>query len=346
MSQPAAPSISVIMAAYNAQSYIVEAIDSILNQTCGDFELIIINDASTDGTMAIVRAYADKRIVILENERNIGLAASLNKGIKGARGKYIARMDADDISRKDRFEKQIKVLEENPEYHVCVTPIQLFGKNNTMAGQGYRTDEEIKAELIWNTPVTHGTMLFLTDKIKKHNLYYDESFGVGQDWKFWLDVRDHVKIYLLDELLYHYRISEQNVSFTSDEKKKLMTLRMHRMLLDELQVKYTEADLLLHQYVNGVFYIPTNLATVKAAHAWCRNLILQNNKLKKYDTAAFNKIATKKWNRMLYLLVPYGIKVTATYMFMSGIKYNHLKYVLKYYLNKTSNKNAPAPDVK
>jgi glycosyltransferase involved in cell wall biosynthesis len=271
------------------------------------------------------------------------LAASLNKGIRAARGKYIARMDADDISREDRFEKQFRVLETNPEYHVCVTPIQLFGKQNTIFGRGYRTDEQIKAELVWNTPVTHGTMLFLTEKIKKHNLFYDESFGVGQDWKFWMDVRDHVKIYLLDELLYHYRISEQNVSFNSDTKKRQMTLRMHRLLLTELQVNYSEEDLLLHQYVNGVFYLDTNLKTLRAANTWYRNLVSQNNKLKKYDTIAFSKIADMKWNRMLFLIAPYGIKMVLGYMLISGIRPEQIKYLVKFYLNKLLGKSTEQP---
>ena len=105
------PKISVVMPAYNAEKYIGEAIESILNQTFKDFEFIIINDGSVDHTKEIIREYNDPRIVLLENDKNRGIVLSLNKGLDAATGKYIARMDADDIATKDRLEKQLEFLQ-------------------------------------------------------------------------------------------------------------------------------------------------------------------------------------------------------------------------------------------
>src|SRR3989338_7703392 len=101
------PAISVIMPVYNGEKYLREAIESILNQSFSDFELFIINDGSTDGTAGIIASFHDPRIVYLKNESNLGLSRSYNRGIDAARGKYIARMDADDMSIPKRFERQI-----------------------------------------------------------------------------------------------------------------------------------------------------------------------------------------------------------------------------------------------
>lgn len=105
------PKISVVMPAYNAEKYIGKSIDSILNQTYGDFEFIIINDGSKDSTKEIILSYSDNRIVYLENEINSGIVVTLNKGLEYATGEYIARMDADDIAVAERLEKQIEFME-------------------------------------------------------------------------------------------------------------------------------------------------------------------------------------------------------------------------------------------
>src|SRR4051812_15533497 len=108
-----APKISVLLPVYNAEPYLKEAIDSVLQQTFADFELIIINDGSKDRSADIIKSYTDKRILFIDQE-NIGLSATLNKGIALARGEYIARQDNDDISRPERFRKQVTYLDAHP----------------------------------------------------------------------------------------------------------------------------------------------------------------------------------------------------------------------------------------
>lgn len=129
---------SVIMAAYNAQEYIAEAIESILKQTFTDFEFIIIDDASTDNTSAIIHSYDDGRIKLIKNTVNLGLTKSLNIGLKHANGKYIIRTDADDVNLIDRFEKQIKYMESNP--HIMLSSCSMI-----IFGGGYRRTYYISA---------------------------------------------------------------------------------------------------------------------------------------------------------------------------------------------------------
>ncbi|HKQ33129.1 MAG TPA: glycosyltransferase family A protein, partial [Thermodesulfobacteriota bacterium] len=109
------PKVTVLMTVYNGEKFLNEAIDGILNQTFRDFEFLIINDGSTDGSREIIKSYKDPRINLVDNESNIGLTASLNRGLSLAGGEYIARQDADDISLPERLEKQISILERNPD---------------------------------------------------------------------------------------------------------------------------------------------------------------------------------------------------------------------------------------
>jgi glycosyltransferase involved in cell wall biosynthesis len=115
------PRISVVMSVYNGEKYLRQAIESILQQTYTDFEFIIIDDGSTDSSREIIQSYDDKRIRLVINEQNIGLTKSLNKGIRLAKGEFIARMDADDISLPQRFEKQVAYLDSHPEVGVLGT---------------------------------------------------------------------------------------------------------------------------------------------------------------------------------------------------------------------------------
>ena len=129
--------VSVIMSVYNEEATIAEAIESIIAQTYTDWELIIINDCSTDGSPEIVRRYAreQNRIRIFENEHRLGLAASLNKGIKAARGKYIARMDGDDFSYRERLEKQVTFMIDNPVVDVLGTGAELIDGNTANSAE-------------------------------------------------------------------------------------------------------------------------------------------------------------------------------------------------------------------
>ena len=113
------PLVSVVMPLYNAEKYVGEAVESVLSQSYTNFELIIVNDASTDKSVAQVKRIVDRRIVIIENEKNLGIVASRNRGLALAKGKYIAVLDSDDIALPNRLEKQEAFLEANPEYGIC-----------------------------------------------------------------------------------------------------------------------------------------------------------------------------------------------------------------------------------
>ena len=212
--------ISVVMAAYNAEKYLKEAMDSILGQTYDDFELIVIDDKSSDASGQILKDYAarDSRVVVLENQENMGLTKSLNKGLRVAKGEYIARMDADDISVPDRFEKQVAFLDSHPD-HSFVSCIGRYidedGKEEQLR-LFPETNEEIYAMMPKVDAVMHPGVMFRREDIRKIGDYC-EDFRVVQDYDLWFrGMAAGYKFYNIQEPLVLFR---RNDSYNTRKSK-------------------------------------------------------------------------------------------------------------------------------
>ena len=207
------PAISVVMSAYNSEKYIAEAIESILNQTFKDFEFIIINDGSTDKTLEIIKNYSrkDKRIKLIKNTKNLGLIKSLNKGLKAARGKYIARMDADDISLPERFKIQYDYLEKNIEIFLIgsgVIQIDKKGKE-ILKSRPITGVKKIKRILRKRNCIAHPTIMFQNDQ----NIFYREKMLYCEDYDLYLRLlHKKNKLDNIKELLLKYRISPDSIT--------------------------------------------------------------------------------------------------------------------------------------
>lgn len=185
------PFISVVMGCYNNETTIKEAVNSILDQSLADFEFIIVDDCSTDGTIDVVRSIQDPRIKLIINSENKGLGYSLNYGVNLSKGKYIARMDADDIAMPRRFEEQVKYLEEHPEVMCVGTGAEKIGSVNLYTQLFSRyiiprcTQEEIKAWLLLGTPLLHPSVMMNATLVKRADLNYDPAFRKAQDYELW-----------------------------------------------------------------------------------------------------------------------------------------------------------------
>lgn len=212
------PKVSVIMSVRNGEAYLKACIDSILGQTFGDFEFIIIDDASTDASAVLIDEYtlADDRVRLVGNKENLGLTKSLNIALKKARGEYIARMDADDISFPERFDKQVKFLDENPDYGVVGAFAQVIDdKGDKVVGFENWIEETdnktIQKELIkWNV-IVHPLAMVRRSVIEKVG-GYDESFKYAQDYDLWLRIAMISKIHNLPEFLLNYRMSKESIT--------------------------------------------------------------------------------------------------------------------------------------
>lgn len=176
------PVISVILPVYNAEKYVAEAVESILSQSFTDFELILIDDGSTDGSLNILRRYAarDQRIFLISRE-NMGLVATLNEGIDIAKGEFIARMDADDIAVPERFRLQHDLLTSG-RYDICGAAVQCFGQNERL-WRYPKTPDEIEIHLMFDVPYAHPVVMCRTKVLK--TLRYKHDFPDVEDFDLW-----------------------------------------------------------------------------------------------------------------------------------------------------------------
>lgn len=207
------PTISVIMPVYNGEKYLCEAIDSILNQTYQDFEFIIINDGSTDNSENIIQSYKDKRIVYLNNEKNSGICVTLNKGLDIAKGKYIARMDCDDISFPKRLETQVRYMEKFPQTAVVGSDIIVFGEDiEDHYFSNPHTPEMCKVGLLFNSSLAHPTVMIRKSVIDNHHLYYKDAYRGREDFELWWQISKIADITNIKEPLLKYRIHSSQVT--------------------------------------------------------------------------------------------------------------------------------------
>ncbi len=209
------------MSVYNGERFLKEAIESILHQTYKDFEFLIVNDCSNDLSRNIILSYNDPRIRLIDNGQNIGLTRSLNKGLMLARGKYIARMDADDISMPDRLEKEIAFMEANPDYAVVGTFLKVINENSDVK---YTIEKPIEyAQIIEflkkDSCIAHGSAMMRKTCLFDVGLY-DESFEKAQDYDLWLRISERYKIYNISEYLYMWRIHDKNLSVKHRNEQK------------------------------------------------------------------------------------------------------------------------------
>lgn len=211
--------ISVILPVYNGASYLSESINSILNQTYNNFELIIINDGSIDNSEAIINSFSDSRIVYIKNT-NQGLAASLNQGIKLAKGKYIARQDQDDISLPLRFEKQVDFFNKNPDVVLLGTRAIIFTNDNQLYGKHNHSTitSQLHFDLMFDNPFVHSSIMFLKNVTEYVGLY-NEDKSLFEDYEFWSRIANYGKICNLKDELVKYRHHDLGMSKANDFKK-------------------------------------------------------------------------------------------------------------------------------
>lgn len=212
--------ISVILPVYNAEKYVSQALESISNQTFKDFEIIAINDGSTDNSLNIMQEYAKKepRMRIISRE-NRGLVATLNEGIQQAKGKWIARMDADDISLPERFEKQLKFFEDNSDIKICGTFCRCFGNSNNILKYP-TTSRGINEAMLFSCPLAHPTVM------GDRNLFlenpYDITYEAAEDYELWARLAlKSVKMANLDKVLLLYRVHTKQISYKNETQTKI-----------------------------------------------------------------------------------------------------------------------------
>jgi len=218
--------VTVLLPVYNGEQYLKLAIDSILNQTYKNIDLLLIDDGSTDGTIEIIKSYADPRIRLVRNEHNLGLTATFNKGIDLAIGKYVARMDADDIAINTRIEKQVNFLEGHKEVTMVDCVMEVIDKDGNSLKK-YNSDiiseKEIRRSLPYNNHLGHSSIMIRANIYKKYKYRKTDA----EDYDLWLRLaNDNHVIHKIDEPLLKYRLHGNSYTDNKGRKRSRGTLRL------------------------------------------------------------------------------------------------------------------------
>lgn len=306
--------VSIILPVYNAENFIFKAVESVLEQSFTDWQLIIINDGSTDNSLDVILQFNDPRIQVFNFSENRGLVHALNTGIEHATGEYLARMDADDICNPTRLEKQVRFLEEHPDTILLGTHASLIDPLGRSTGSSYKPPEEdrvIRAGLLFGCPFIHPTIMIRKSVLHDKALRYNAGIKFAQDYTLYSELWQYGKMANLQEPLLQYRIHPNQVT---DDRNSAEIIKGRVMawnnLLVPLEVK-TGADILfIHDKIS---YYPNRVKQPETAHfpgylGWLALLKQQNRKLNVFDPKAFEaNIATFAERTLCHPLLPVGI---------------------------------------
>ena len=310
MSKASTPQVSILMPVYNAKNYLKESIESILNQTFSNFEFIIIDDASNDGSLVIIDFYKqrDSRIKVFSNPCNLGIIDNLNKGIQNISTDYIARMDADDIAFPDRIEQQIKFLEENPNISVLGTNMIQIDHNSKIIKPIILSSESllIKWNLFFWNPIAHPTVMIRSSLIEDIG-GYNKNFLHIEDYELWLRASEKYDFYNLNKVLLYYRVHSTNisVSFENEQIESFKSLSKNYIskLIDEevdssvvnmiqFRASYYNSQLSYHllQKIYEHFITKNNLTIKQDQHLIIKDMYNKLLGIVKRDKSCLRKI--------------------------------------------------------
>lgn len=235
------PLVSVLICAYNAAPYLKESMTAVINQTYRNLEIIVVEDGSTDDTLSILQDFArqDLRIHIVQNEQNMGLISSLNKGLEHVHGKYIARTDADDITEPQWVEKIVSELEKRNDIVAMGAYIRIFSEkgngsklakfnqHNSIVQQATEP-QELERNLLFHTPFHHPTVIMRAQVVQQHGLRYNKDYPHAEDYRFWADISRYGKLANYPEPLLNYRLHANQVSSKYNDAQIRTTQKIRR----------------------------------------------------------------------------------------------------------------------
>lgn len=296
--------VSVLMCSYNTPiDYFKKSVDSVLCQTFTDFELVIVNDGSTGKFKDIIYDYAkiDSRIVIVENECNLGIQRSLNRGLEVCKGEYVIRMDSDDICYPNRFEKQIEFMDNNPNLIVSGAWVDVISGDENEICDTWKpcmcSRDEYRIRLLFgNTPlIAHPTAIFRRDYLEKYQLKYstDERFRYAEDYKMWVECSNLGEVGILEIPVIKYRINPNGISSTKKGAMRNCSRNIQAEELKKLNIELTDETFKYHERL--IYEIkPYDLRYKK----WIKLLVKNNRKYMVYNQDLLEGMLYERWNRI------------------------------------------------
>jgi len=278
------PIVSVLMPVYNCEAFIESAVKSILNQSFKEFELLLIDDCSTDATVDIVSKISDTRIKLIQKSENSGYTNSLNQGLNLAKGIYIARMDGDDISHPKRFEKQIQFLEQNTDYVLCGSNYKIIDTETIITLPEFNDD--IRLTLLSYCCLAHPSVMFRKSIIDNNSLQYDKNKEPAEDYDLWSTLIKYGKILNIQEPLLDYRVHQNQVSQLRITRQISSSKETKLKLISYVYNSFTHDELVVLDKCIST-YREISDSDIKLFHQIKVKLLKGNNSLQFYQEEGF-----------------------------------------------------------
>lgn len=323
------PLVSVIMPVFNRKQDLPLAIESILNQTIRDLELIIIDDGSTDGSTQVTEEYSrkDQRIILYPNTNNVGLAASLNIGLKYAQGKYIARMDQDDISLPHRLSKQVEYMDAHSDVGICGAWMEIIGDSSGSLWKYPENHDAIYSRMLFTSTIAHPTVMMKSEILRTHSLWYDVRAPHAEDYDLWSRSLPVVRFANVPEVLLLYRLHATNTGKVYGDTRRSTRMTIYRRLLSQLGIEPSETQLLLHEKI-GLYQYEKNANFLIQARQWLEYLSLSNQRLRRIIPDVLDTELGRHWTEIC-ATTNMPSQRTVLYVLQSPLRYRNVSGIRK-----------------
>ena len=313
--------VTVLMPVYNCERYLREAINSILQQTFTDFDLLIIDDGSTDESVAVIQEFCDSRIQLVHNGANLGVIASLNKGLGLARGEYVARMDGDDVCLPGRLAHQVAFMEAHREIGMCGTWVEIIGEPSGQIWRYPCDPDTVKCSHIFGPVLAHPSVMMRRTFLNETRLLYDPLFKHSEDFDMWVRASEYTSLANIGKVLLRYRLHPQQVGRLHSEEQVATAGKIRLAQLYKLGIIPSTEEFRIHQSIS-LWRFESDMLFVEKVEKWFCKLLNANMYTKIYPELTFSEVLCERWFEVCdamtelgpcvlkkFLLSPLGYKV-------------------------------------
>jgi len=294
------PCVSVLMPAFNAEAYINEAIDSVLAQTYTDFELLVVNDGSTDATGSRVLNYSDSRIRLIDKPNNEGLAAARNTALYAARGRYVAWLDSDDIAHPSRLGLQVSMLDRKPEVGMCGSWVKTIGSEEQRTWRYPRKAKYLRAHMLFDDPFATSAVTMVRDIALNHGILFNEDNAPAEDYDVWEQISCISHAINIPRVLTSHRIHGGQTSTREAHRTANAVRRIQERQFQRLGLTLGESEWEIHNLIGVCWGEGFDHSHAGAAMEWLSRIVEANEASSVYDKRALRRVVQRKRN-MLHL---------------------------------------------
>lgn len=320
---------SVVIPVYNKAPFLQECLDSVFAQTFQDFELIAVDDASTDSSLEILRACTDPRMRIIQLQKNVGPGGAAQRGMDAAKGEYIIRVDADDIMFPDRFEVQVAVLDAHPEVGGTSGHIQLMSDPDIWH-RVELSNEACKARLLFGVALNQPAAAYRTSVIRAHDVRFSDDWPkYGEDWMHQLELARHTDFLNVDRPLIQYRKGSMNIAHGRDRAADLRFL--YQYVFAQLGWPLSDEECTYQLATVKCFPRPLTAADVRGFKRWMHELMRLCRERRTFDANALQVQVDHHWRSLFYHLPAFGWRPAWEHLRLSGFAdWEKWRYLLSY----------------